>query len=71
MSRKQDPLLTALLVRLLRDAVATIEAHEDPDDEAWIGQARHAINLATPKCDTGLFGDNHQMDLADRQDLKR
>ena len=31
------------LVTLLKDAVAIIEANDDPDCEAWLGQARAAL----------------------------
>ncbi len=32
------------LAILLRDAEAIIAAHDDPDDAAWLGQARAALD---------------------------
>jgi|GEM_PF-996202 hypothetical protein len=36
------------LVALLKDAYSIIEAMDDPDCEAWLGQARAALAKALP-----------------------
>lgn len=56
------------LLRRLQEWASVTGGWEAP---VWRDVERFLAQFPPEPCDVGLFGDNRQLDLADRKDLKR